>query len=164
MNAHLRDGETDRDEHIEELFQEAFLTLMENDFALLRRARDPERISELLFVIVFRMTGRYFRDRRQENGRKSDRTGSGIGVTDDPLERLSLKEEVELVGGFLAGLSPSDRRILELYYDRGLRYREIAELTGLTTTNVGVKISRLRERLRKYLIDCLDREERPGPL
>ncbi|MCI4670223.1 MAG: sigma-70 family RNA polymerase sigma factor [Bacteroidia bacterium] len=50
----------------------------------------------------------------------------------------------------MATLKEIDRLILSLLLE-GCSYQEIAEITGLSMSNVGVKIKRIKERLRKKL-------------
>lgn len=47
-------------------------------------------------------------------------------------------------------LNPVDRSLIMLSLD-GHRYAEIAEITGLTETNVGARLSRARSRLTEQL-------------
>jgi RNA polymerase sigma-70 factor (ECF subfamily) len=48
------------------------------------------------------------------------------------------------------GLDPLNRALLLLYLD-DLAYREIGEILGLTETNVGVRLNRLKQRLRAQM-------------
>jgi RNA polymerase sigma-70 factor, ECF subfamily len=60
-------------------------------------------------------------------------------------ERLSLLEEI------IAGLEPLDRALLVLYLDEH-SYREIAEILGISETNVATKLSRLKQRIRDEML------------
>jgi RNA polymerase sigma-70 factor (ECF subfamily) len=58
------------------------------------------------------------------------------------LERCLWEEEVhEKLGDF-------DKAITLLYLEK-LSYKEIADITGITEKNVGVRILRIKEKLRK---------------
>ena len=48
-------------------------------------------------------------------------------------------------------LKPSDANIITLYYLHEQSVQEIAEITGLSVTNVKTKLFRLREQLRQEL-------------
>lgn len=72
------------------------------------------------------------------------------------LERIEGEEGVEssesdadlrLLARFLARLEELDRALLLLYLD-GNRHREMAEILGISETNVATKIGRLKQRLR----------------
>lgn len=63
----------------------------------------------------------------------------------DPAEerRALLREALER-------LDPFDRALLVLYLD-GRPYAEIAEVLGITETNVGTRLGRVRQKLRRDL-------------
>ena len=59
-----------------------------------------------------------------------------------------LKHQVQSV---INRLKPSDANIITLYYLHEQSVQEIAEITGLSVTNVKTKLFRLREQLRQEL-------------
>lgn len=59
--------------------------------------------------------------------------------------RLALMERA------ICSLPEADRSLIEMYYDRHLPTDEIARKTGLTRTNVAVRLHRIRERLKKMI-------------
>ena len=61
----------------------------------------------------------------------------------------------------LAGLEPLDRALLLLYLDERPQ-REIAEVLGITETNVATKIGRLKQRLRQQMAGSNDGSETHG--
>jgi RNA polymerase sigma factor (sigma-70 family) len=61
-------------------------------------------------------------------------------------------EELRLLDRFLARLGELDRALLLLYLD-GNRYDAIAEVLGISETNVGTKLNRIKERLRRELAE-----------
>ena len=64
----------------------------------------------------------------------------------DPARAL----QVRALQAFIAALPPLDRALLLLYLeDRG--YREIADILGISQTNVSTRISRLKQRIRNEL-------------
>ena len=68
-----------------------------------------------------------------------DAVDEGGPLDDDPrLERLQR---------FIARQGALDRALLLLYLDER-SHREIADVLGLTETNVSTKISRLKQRIR----------------
>lgn len=58
-------------------------------------------------------------------------------------------EDVRRLYDFIDALGPLDRALMVLYLEE-YRYREIAEITGLTETNVATKLSRLKLRLQQH--------------
>ena len=62
-------------------------------------------------------------------------------------------ERVRLLYRCIDRLAPLDRALLLLHLDERSQ-REIAEILGLTETNVGTKLGRLKQRLRNDLRDA----------
>jgi RNA polymerase sigma factor (sigma-70 family) len=64
------------------------------------------------------------------------------------VERERQPEEVQLLYDFIAELDPLSRALILLYLD-GHDYREIAEIAGISETNVATRISRLKSRMKQ---------------
>ena len=59
-------------------------------------------------------------------------------------------EEKEKLYNAISRLSVVEKAIILLYLE-GYEYREIAEISGITETNTGVKINRIKEKLNQML-------------
>lgn len=68
------------------------------------------------------------------------------GIEAGPEQQLGQRELDRAV----ASLDPLNRALLMLYLD-DLPYREIGEILGLTESNVGVRLNRLKQRLRAQM-------------
>jgi len=80
-----------------------------------------------------------------------------------PLEGLTVElpqaesENLTRVRQLIAALDPVNRALMTLYLD-GNSHAEIAEIVGLCVSNVGTRINRLKERLKRTLeADHVDR-------
>jgi RNA polymerase sigma-70 factor, ECF subfamily len=60
------------------------------------------------------------------------------------------RQQIARMETAIAGLDPIDRALLVLYLDDH-SHRAIGEILGISETNAGTKIGRLKERLRKAL-------------
>lgn len=67
---------------------------------------------------------------------------------DEQLEQADLRSAIEQA---LRQLKPDDAAVVTLYYLQEQTIKEIAEITGLTETNIKTKLFRSREALRKLL-------------
>lgn len=67
-----------------------------------------------------------------------------------PAERATEEEALDNLYAAIHALPMFDRALMLLMLD-GLAYREIAEITGLTETNVGVSLTRARQRLARRI-------------
>lgn len=58
--------------------------------------------------------------------------------------------QAELLSALMRHLSDHEKAIVALYLDE-LSYAEIADITGLSETNVGVKLNRIKLKLKKLI-------------
>ncbi len=81
--------------------------------------------------------------------------GESPVLTDDNCEAPdALLEKLELVAEMrrlVEELPEGDRRLIELRYFQGLKYREISTRVGLTVSNVGFRLHRLLKQLSGHL-------------
>lgn len=60
------------------------------------------------------------------------------------------KEQIESLYLAIRNLSESDRAIILLYLEKK-SYQEISDILGMTVTNVGVKVMRLKDKLKEMI-------------
>jgi RNA polymerase sigma-70 factor (ECF subfamily) len=66
-------------------------------------------------------------------------------------EEISEKEEnTKILYKAIGKLNKAEKSLIILYLDN-LQYNEIAEITGISMSNVGVKINRIKAKLQKIL-------------
>ncbi len=76
---------------------------------------------------------------------------SEIPITGDENESAFFSDEsLNFLYAAIKKLSEIDRAIILLYLEEK-SYKEIAEITGATANNIGVRINRIKERLKKLL-------------
>lgn len=73
-----------------------------------------------------------------------------ISLIEDNTESQELEANFQQLIEALYKLTEIDRSIMLLYLEE-LDYNQIAEIIGITTTNVGVRINRSKKQLKKYL-------------
>lgn len=71
------------------------------------------------------------------------REGAGSGAARE-------REMLELVYAHIRALPPVDRSLMLLHLD-GVAYAEMAEIHGLSESNVGAKLSRLKQKLTQTM-------------
>lgn len=76
-----------------------------------------------------------------------------IAAPDTVEAEIEARELARIIEGFLDMLTPEDRVIFLRRYWFADRCRDIAERVGLTEKNISVRLIRIREKLRKYLIE-----------
>jgi RNA polymerase sigma-70 factor (ECF subfamily) len=135
----------DRDE-AKDIAQDAFLRA----FRRLGSFRPDRPFSRWLFVIARNASLDALRRRRRSLALVPP---DGIVAEPEPgPEDWALRnDEAERVRVALEALPPHYRTVLELYYESGLRYREIAETLDIPIGTVKTYIARAKRRLRHLL-------------
>jgi RNA polymerase sigma-70 factor, ECF subfamily len=113
---------------------------------------DPARpFGTWMYRIALNVAISQLRRRGREGTATVDFDDVDPGALADPrgggAERAQEREGLERLQRLLADLNPLDRALLVLWLDEQ-SYRQIADVLGLTETNVATKLSRLKERLR----------------
>ncbi len=121
---------------------------------------DPRRGSVTAWVMAMARNALVDHLRRRRDTVDVDVLGDALaGPCIDPLEGVLRTERAELVRAGLAALAPDVRELLALRFGEGLRWREIAAMTGLREETVRKRCSRAVGDLRRRLVG---RHERGG--
>lgn len=137
----------------DDLCSEVFLTLLKDDFAVLRRFRGRCSLASYLCVVARRVVVRALRQRKLASqaaeGERTDapsRTAVPPPVAWPEEERIASKEEAERLLGMLEG---QEATVVRLFHLEGKSYQEISELTGIPANSIGPILSRARSKLRR---------------
>jgi RNA polymerase sigma-70 factor (ECF subfamily) len=146
---------------VDDISENVFVMLLENDSALLRRYDPQHRLAAYLSVIARTAAHRWLRRRRvkahvpDEMWTEAFADEGRLTTSDETTQRellAAVREEVQ-------GLSERDRTVLELFYYQGQDYQAIAERLGVSVNSVGAALSRARARLGKALQEHRDLTE-----
>jgi RNA polymerase sigma factor (sigma-70 family) len=99
-----------------------------------------------MYRIALNVAISYYRKEKQ-SGKTVSFAGHLMDVEDDTNTAVETENNFNLLNQFIAELKEIDKSILILYLD-DKSYKEIAEIIGLTETNVATKINRIKESLR----------------
>lgn len=107
--------------------------------------RDLAGFSTWLFKIAQNLIVDHFRSRRNQVS-----IDDAVNVTAADITEISLERQSDLsrLASLTRELSPRDRELIALKYGAGISNRDIAELTGLTESNVGTILHRVVQNLR----------------
>ncbi len=133
----------------EDLASEFFLTILREDYSVLRKFRGESSLATYLTVIARRVVVRELL-RHGKSGKSVDVTVSHREPLADPSaaaaeQRISDREEVEQL---MHRLSGSEADVVRLYHLEGKSYREISRATGVPENSVGPTLSRARAKMR----------------
>jgi len=142
--------EAERAEDVHEVFHNVLILIMENRFARLRSLRHSSKISGYLYVMAYNETGRYFHRKWQDAKKKSDEEPVSLEA-DHLIEKLSQEERLGIVAEFMKTLSGREAGIMRCFYAEEMSYSEIGRTLGLSTSNVGVLISRIKDKCVKFI-------------
>jgi RNA polymerase sigma-70 factor, ECF subfamily len=131
----------------DDLVSEVFVTLLDKDFAALRRFRGESSLGSYLVVIARRtVTKRVL----QWKLRGSD--GSIDDLKHEPMARDGM-EELHAIDwnepNAFRGLSDDEASAIRLFHLEGKSYREISSHLGMEENSIGPFLSRARKKLRR---------------
>jgi RNA polymerase sigma factor (sigma-70 family) len=77
-----------------------------------------------------------------------------VAIVAAPAESATIENDLQLLWQAIDGLDALDRALVVLYLDEQ-SHESIAEVLGISPTNVGTKISRIKTRLRRDMSRAL---------
>lgn len=139
-------------EDAEESTQDAFVKAFQN----FQGFQGGSRLSTWLYSIAFRTAVSKLRTRRTATIAPDEVSESAFGHSDsDPTEQSDRKRALERA---LAELPEEDATVVTLFYLHEQSVEEIVTITGLTASNVKVKLHRSRKRMYDILQNLLKTE------
>jgi len=134
------------DEDREDLFQEIIIQL----WGASDRYNDQYRLSTWMYRIALNVAISFYRKERRRIESESPLTESMIEIADNS-EDPELENNVHLLQQFINKLNELDKALMILYLE-SKSYKEIAEILGITETNVATKISRIKVQLKQKFL------------
>lgn len=137
----------------EEIVQEVFLQLH-------KRWKDVDSPRAWLFRSVRNGAFRFLQKSRREQLQAEDEvSGSVLEESAAPDAEMVKMETTAKLRSLIQELESTDRQLIRLKYFEGLKYREISDQTGLTISNVGVRLHNILKRLGRKLDGKAEREK-----
>jgi len=105
------------------------------------------RFSTWMYRVALNVAISFFR-------RESTRSRLVISTNEQLLQAIddteSPTDDIRLLYQFIEGLDPLNKALVLLYLD-GNNYQEIADVLGISVSNVATKISRLKKKMKQEL-------------
>ena len=143
-------------EDAEEVAQDAFVKA----FQKLATFRRDSRFSTWLYRIAYNEAISKTRLRKIQEVEIVDETNES--VADDELEDgvlgLSPEEQKQAIDLVLKRLPQGDQLMISLFYHQGMPITEITGITGMSESNVKVRLHRLRKKIYVELNEILSRK------
>lgn len=128
-----------------DIVQEVFLRLIQKAGSL----RAEENLSPWLYRVARNLA--IDQERKDSRMEKYHRLAAAREVQEPPVPRAETLETAGIVAERLHRLPANQRDVLVLKVQEGKSYREISEITGLTTSNIGYLIHHGLKRLSRDL-------------
>lgn len=125
----------------EDLFQEITVQI----WKALPGFRGEAQVSTWLYRIALNAALRFAEKQRRPKLALMERLSWFEETTPHPADDTT-RERTEQLQRCIQGLAEHDRAVIVLYLEE-CSYKEISRITGLSETNVGVKIKRIKEKL-----------------
>jgi RNA polymerase sigma-70 factor (ECF subfamily) len=133
----------------EDLAAEVFLTILANDFAVLKHFRGQSSLATYLTVIGRRVVVReLLRHKSTARAGAADQEAVDRAPDHEPSaeQRLSDREQVERM---LSELDETEADVMRLYHLEGKSYYEISMAIGMPENSVGPLLSRAKSKLQR---------------
>ena len=130
---------TDTEDDFQDLYQEMLIQLWQ----ALPQFQKKSAESTFVYRVVLNTAMTY---RRQAKKLRRLEGLPEVGLVAEENTARQKEQDVNLLYEAIHALPPTDRSLMLLYLEEK-KYHEIAEILGLTTSHVGVKIKRIKERL-----------------
>lgn len=133
----------------EDLAADVFLTIVDNDLAVLRHFRGKSSLATYLTVVARRVVVRKLVERHTSVplGEMVAHAASDDG---QPEQRISDREEV---GRLLGELHGPEATAVRMYHLEGKTYQEISRTVGMPENSVGPLLTRARAKMRRSSAD-----------
>ena len=112
------------------------------------RFDDRYRFSTWMYRIAMNVAISFYRTQSRRTRGAVPIEESGLDLVAAAPEPEEVSDDIRLLHQFIGQLDELNRALIILYLD-GNSYDTIAEILGISTTNVATKISRIKDRLRR---------------
>ncbi len=133
----------------DDLFQEVLIKIWQN----LESFRKESKLSTWAYRVATNTAMLFLKRRTQLYDRQTtlDTTVQQTPVAPGPEAAVQKEEQISKLYQAIATLKEIDRIIISLLFEK-CSYQEIASITGLSPTNVGARINRIKNSLSKKLV------------
>ena len=133
---------TDSQEDFEDYYQEVCLQIW--------RSKDNFRADAEWSTWVYRLSLNVCLTLLKQKKRNQERSSETLPEIAETVARSFSDDDLELLYAAIRQLSEVDRAVILLYLEEK-PYEEIAQIMGTNANNIGVRIKRIKERLKKKL-------------
>lgn len=134
----------------DDLYQEIAINIWKN----LDKFEGRSLVSTWIYRIAVNTSLMHIKKESRRNNAKTELDENSLNIAeppnDDREEKIETGKKIEVLNECINELGTLDRLIISMVLD-DLSYKEIAEVTGLTVNNTGVRINRIKKELLKLM-------------
>ena len=139
---------------VDDLVSEIFVTVLQDDFAVLRRFRGESSLATYLTVVARRITVREITIRRKAQALGHVSAHGASAHAESNLQSLPAGlDNREAVSSLLSRLPSADAEIVRRYYLNEQSYQQISVELGISENSIGPILSRARSKLKSLQVE-----------
>lgn len=152
INGLCRRARLDTDE-IDDIVQSIVVKLLEQDCRALRQVKvTRESLYKWFKVVVSRAISDFYRHQRRRKEHEAEWAVLRLSLEEEKIDFTQMLDSASVIDDLLAELTDEERTMFWFEY-RGVRNTEIVRVLGLQLQTVQKRLSRLRSKLRKQMIE-----------
>lgn len=137
----------------DDLYQEIIINIWKN----LDKFEGRSLVSTWIYRIAVNTSLMHIKKESRRNNSKTELDENSLNIAeppnDDMEEKIETGKKIDMLNECINELGTLDRLIISMVLE-DLSYKEIAEVTGLTVNNTGVRINRIKKELLKLMEEC----------
>ena len=140
-------------EDAEEIAQDAFIKA----FQSLDKFKQESKFSTWIYKIAYNAAISKTRRKKIETAPIEVNVVENYTLDEifENLDRLEENEQKSIISRLFEALNPDESTLITLYYYQQVQTEEIADITGLSQSNVKVKLHRIRQKMHNELQNIL---------
>ncbi len=144
-------------EEAEELAQDVFLKVYHS----LDKFNRKSKLSTWIYRITYNASINKYKSHKKNIDTIELNSLNEYNISDlsDSIDEISNNEKRKIINNTILKLPETDRIIITLYYYEELPIKEVAEIVGISTHNVKIKLFRSRQKLFAELKDKVGQEK-----
>ncbi len=145
--------DNNNDAMVDDLTNDIFLSLMEDDFKKIRQFKGMSSFATYLRVIASRQVlGFLRRPSREVQTKAADRINKTVDSSPNPEELYRDQENRSLMAEAIAALKPADQLLMKLTYYQELSAEETARIMNISLSAFYSRKSRIVKKIENYCI------------
>lgn len=146
------------DPDVEDIANDLFQSLVAENYRVLGTIGPPYELKAWLAISAKRRAIDFARKRKLaavslDEGREEDQAMGALLAAKPETDGRPNEDAQAAIAGAMQELNPRERMIVQLFYLKGKKYREIARIAGINQNSISPTLARAVEKMQKTLKD-----------